>query len=395
VTVSVSQHLELQWGVRIGPGRKGICPFCRHETFAVRKDDSVGKCFHPACGRAVSSGSLRGDYQGYLYQALDQITRDCHDHLVAQIQGKRGFAFHYLTEARGIAPQVLFDLVELGAVPPGYNVEAVFRPLLDAVAARIDDLEGKIAASQQRRLESKEGRRQAHRDGRQKTLPTAKSKTEDENAWEKEIARLERERNWLEENRQTLAERLAVTAEWLAFFHTDPYHRVRSIRFRKADRLAKKFQSYTPFSGASGQAGTGLFGHSLFRPYEAEDKQPCNRLMVCEGEINLLQVHSLAVRTAHAEEGRSGPSYANWLAATGSSTTVDAAAMGALLATRAPRGRWSSSRTTTRPATPWSSTSCAASRSRSSCRRRAGRTSTTTSAASAPNPKAPGPDSVC
>jgi hypothetical protein len=125
VTVSVSQHLELQWGVRIRPGRKGICPFCRHETFAVRKDDSVGKCFHPTCGRAVSSGSLRGDYQGSLYQALDQIKRDCHDHLVAQANGVHGFAYHYLTEARGIDPQVLLDLVELGAVPPGYNVEAI------------------------------------------------------------------------------------------------------------------------------------------------------------------------------------------------------------------------------------------------------------------------------
>jgi hypothetical protein len=208
----------------------------------------------------------------------------------------------------------------------------VFRPLLDAVATRIDDLENKITAAHQRRLDNKENRPQTHGDGRPKTLPTAKIKTEDEKAWEKEIARLDRERHWLEENRQTLIERLAVTADWLAFFHTDPHHRVRSVRFRKADRLVKTFQSYTPFSNGSGQAGTGLFGHSLFRPYESEDKQPLNRLMLCEGEINLLQVHSLAVRTARAEEGLSGPSYANWLAATGSSTTIDDATIAALLA---------------------------------------------------------------
>jgi hypothetical protein len=84
--------------------------------------------------------------------------------------------------------------------------------ILGPLAKRMDELEGKIAASQQRRLESKENRRQAHRDGRQKAPPSAKSKTEDEKAWEKEIARLERERNWLEENLQALTERLAVTA---------------------------------------------------------------------------------------------------------------------------------------------------------------------------------------
>jgi hypothetical protein len=135
-----------------------------------------------------------------------------------------------------------------------------------------------------------------------------------------------------------LSERLAVTAEWITFFHTDAYHRVRSIRFRKADSLVKRFQSYTPFSGSSGQGGTGLFGHSLFRPYESENKKSLNRLMICEGEINLLQVHSLAVRTAQAVEGPSGPCYANWLAATGSSTTVDVTTISNLLASAEAEG---------------------------------------------------------
>jgi hypothetical protein len=333
VSTSVSQHLEQQHGVRISPGRKGVCPFCRHETFSVRKDDSVGKCFHPTCGRAVSSGSLRGDYQGSLYQILDVIKRDCHEYLVNQIKTKKGFAYHYLNECRGIGTRVLFDLVELGAVPPRYPIDVVFRGPLDGVTARINELEAKICASQQRRLEAKEGRQQEHRDGRQKGPASAKSKTDDEKAWEKEIGRLQRERNWLEENRSTLSERLAVTVDWVAFFHTDQYHRVRSVRFRKADSLAKSFQSYVPFGSASGDIETGLFGHSLFQPYTAEDKQQCNRLLICEGEINLLQVHSLAVRTAGAVEGRFGPYYANWLAATGSATTVDIKTIAELLDT--------------------------------------------------------------
>jgi hypothetical protein len=98
VTTSVSQHLESNFGVHIRPGRKGICPFCHKDTFAVRKDDSIGKCFHPSCGRFVSRGSLRSDYQGSLYQALDQIKRDCHDYLVAQVNRRNGYAYRYLTE---------------------------------------------------------------------------------------------------------------------------------------------------------------------------------------------------------------------------------------------------------------------------------------------------------
>lgn len=338
MTTSVSQHLESNFGLRIRPGRKGICPFCRKDTFAVRKDDSVGKCFHPACGRFISSGSLRTDYQGSLYQALDQIKRDCHGYLVDQINKRHGYAYHYLTEIRGIEPQVLCDLAELGAVPPGYRVEEAFRPLMEAVAKRSEDLEKRIAASQQRRLEYKDVRRQDYRDGRQKAPPTAKSKTEDEKAWEKEITRLERERRCLEENCTALRERLAVTGDWLTFFHTGAYHRVRSIRFRKADRLTKAFQSYTPFRSDSSPAGTGLFGHSLFRPYESEDKQSLNRLMVFEGEINLLQVHSLALRTARAVEGPSVCCYANWLAATGSTSTIDVTTIGNLLTTPGAEG---------------------------------------------------------
>jgi hypothetical protein len=98
MTCSVSSHLEQQHGVRVAPGRKGICPFCRHQTFSVRKDDSIGKCFHPKCGRAITSGSLRGDYQGSLYQILDQIKQDFHNELVQQKGKSNGYAFLYLTE---------------------------------------------------------------------------------------------------------------------------------------------------------------------------------------------------------------------------------------------------------------------------------------------------------
>lgn len=46
-----------------------------------------------------------------------------------------------------------------------------------------------------------------------------------------------------------------------------------------------------------------------------------------------MQIHSLAIRNAQPVDGPSGPRYANWLAATGSSTTVDVATISNLLAT--------------------------------------------------------------
>src|SRR5262249_29638597 len=36
----ISEHLDQCHGIKISPGRKGTCPFCRHDTFSVRKDDT-------------------------------------------------------------------------------------------------------------------------------------------------------------------------------------------------------------------------------------------------------------------------------------------------------------------------------------------------------------------
>ena len=81
---SISAYLEQKHGVKLAPGHKGMCPFCRRDTFAVRKDDSLGKCFHPACGKFISQGSLTDGYAGSLYQILDAIKRDFHQLLLKQ-----------------------------------------------------------------------------------------------------------------------------------------------------------------------------------------------------------------------------------------------------------------------------------------------------------------------
>jgi len=309
ISNSVSAHLEQQHGVRIAPGRKGVCPFCRHECFAVHKNDSLGKCFHSSCGRAITSGSLDSGYNGSLYQILDEIKRDCHAELIRQRDGNKAYAWDYLTKTRAIHPRVLFDLVELGAVPHDYDVNKVFAPHLEKIAERRKELDADTEAVQKK----KEGRK-------------SKGKTEQEKKIEKESERLDTQERFLAERRDELQERFAKTAGWVAFFHTDAHHRTLSIRFRKFE--GKRFQSYVPFTGR-----TGLFGHSLFSHYQSEQRRKCNRLMIVEGEINLLQIHGLALRTAPETNGANSPKYANWIAATGSANTQDAATIAALLKT--------------------------------------------------------------
>jgi len=321
---SVSQHLEQVHGIKIPPGGKGVCPFCRRDkTFGVKKDDSVGKCFHSACLKYITAGSLTESYKGSLYEILDQIKDACHQHLLDQIGKGKGGAYEFLSRERNVHPKVMRDLHELGSVPPDYDVASAFKPALDRIAIRQKELQAKIDDSLKRRLEAKEGRAEEHKQGQQRGPASAKSKTEHEKGWENELLRLRGEEQYLEEQRDALKETLAKAAHWIAFFHTDAHHRVKSIRFRQA--FDKRFMSYVVSN-----ENTGLFGHALFQPYSDANKQG-NRLMIVEGELNLLVLQSLAVRTA--TPGEEGGSYANWIAATGSSCTIDTGTIKALLAT--------------------------------------------------------------
>src|SRR5262249_60598760 len=127
-------------------------------------------------------------------------------------------------------------------------------------------------------------RRKATRPGRQQARPTAKDKTGAEKRWGAELQRLADNARWLEEQREALRARLGETAGWLAFFHTDRQHRVRSMRFRKP--FEKRFQSFHPYRGRPGGSPTGVFGHGLFRPFAAESRQALNRLLLVQGEFN-------------------------------------------------------------------------------------------------------------
>ena len=54
MTPSASHMLLERFGIAAHPGGKVECPFCHHETFTLKRDDLLGKCFHPSCGRFLT-----------------------------------------------------------------------------------------------------------------------------------------------------------------------------------------------------------------------------------------------------------------------------------------------------------------------------------------------------
>jgi hypothetical protein len=53
--LSISQRLADEYGVRGKPGTKVECPFCHQPYLFIKSDDTLAKCFFPACGRYLTA----------------------------------------------------------------------------------------------------------------------------------------------------------------------------------------------------------------------------------------------------------------------------------------------------------------------------------------------------
>jgi len=49
----VTEILRDDYGIETRAGQRNECPFCGKKTFSITNDDSLGKCFHPACERFI------------------------------------------------------------------------------------------------------------------------------------------------------------------------------------------------------------------------------------------------------------------------------------------------------------------------------------------------------
>jgi putative DNA primase/helicase len=253
---TVSQVLLEDHSLSIRPGAKGECPFCKHPTFSVKADDTLGKCFHPACHRFLTIGRDNGQYQYSLARILEAIYHDCHQELLCLASGQQN-AYTYLHDERSIHPQVIADAM-LGAVPSGYDVAPHFQPVLADAQAALATLQGK-----------KRGR-----------------------SIKQQVERAEQRLEDLQEAHQKLVNCLAHKAGWLVFFYTDAAHHCVALRLRQA--YSKQFVSFKP-------GIAGVFGRELFAPFTSPANQALNDfLLVVEGEFNTLQLQSLTIRYQEA-----------------------------------------------------------------------------------------------
>ncbi len=254
---SVSKILSEQHGITNVPGQKVECPFCHHKTFSIKRDDSLGKCFHPGCERFITPYVQKNNK---FYKVFENLFYDWHSTLLELENGWGNNAYTYLVKERKIHPQVVVDSM-LGAVPPSYDVEAKFAPLIDEMKAEIE--------TEKHTSKSK---------GRPKKSEVVTSNEID-----------------IVEVRDKLIKCINGHTGWLCFFYTDEFHHIVSIRFREP--YSKHIVYFKPFLKA------GLFGHGLFTPYESEVLKELNeRLIVTEGEFNQLQLQSLCIRTAESKD---------------------------------------------------------------------------------------------
>src|SRR5262249_49104069 len=118
-------------------------------------DDSLGKCFHPHCGRFLTVWSDRGEYRYNLTRVLDVIYHDWHQALL-QLPDNEPNALTYLQQERHIHPQVVTDAM-LGVVPSSYDVTPHFVPVMeeaqDAIDAQGPPRPGRLSKAHQRAQE--------------------------------------------------------------------------------------------------------------------------------------------------------------------------------------------------------------------------------------------------
>jgi hypothetical protein len=273
MSTSVTAILLESHGIASRPGGKIECPFCHHRTFGITRDDQLGKCFHPSCGRFITPRPYDQQHRYSLARVLDDIYHDFHQTLLDLREASYMNAYSYLVTERQIHPQVVVDSM-LGAVPSGgYDLEAKFRPL-------IEEAEAAIHAGEQKQI----GKR-----GRPK-----KSTGITPNDY----------LTFLVAAKEKLSTCIVGHSEWLCFFYTDAAHRIVAIRFRRP--YAREFVYFKPYKTVG-----GLFGHGLFTPYEPDELKILNdRLFVMEGEFNQLQFQSLFVRCAEAAGKEHGYAFA-------------------------------------------------------------------------------------
>lgn len=264
---SVSKYIDTEFRIVIKAGNKGTCPFCSHKTFSVKKDDTLGKCFHPDCAKVINICSAKG-YTDYKQEILQKLFDDWHLELLnLKNISHYDTAYKYLLD-RNINQEVINDSM-LGAIPSNYDIEEIFKKNIDKLNNEIGRLEKKI-----------------------KQFGNPESKHSKDLEYKKNT--LLKKLNDIEPLKEKLRFFLMHKAGDLVFFYTDKYHRITRIKTRKPYK--KNFATCT-----FNEDIIGVFNHQLFN-YSRDDKTKnpiMDNIIVVEGEFNQLQLQSLIVNNGN------------------------------------------------------------------------------------------------
>lgn len=253
--VSVCRILAERYNVEARPGKQHLtCPFCGKETLSIKSDDTIAKCFHPACERSISPLAPPRAYAA-LYEVHDRFFQACRGRL-RQEQTENGNAWGYLTIHRKIHPKVCMA-APMGVTP--IDAETLINELFDEAVAKTNEVLAK-----------------AKKKGGQKKTPPA------------EQFALEH----LDTARESLLNCCRKHPGWIVFAYANASHHIVAFRFRKPVTTGKYFMLYKPLSSL------GVFGASVFSEpnKDASDKARSNteNLIVTEGEFNTLSIWTAA-----------------------------------------------------------------------------------------------------
>jgi len=249
----ITEILNQKYGIDVKAGQKCVCPFCRHKTFSIKSDNSIGKCFHPSCGRLILPSFNLSKSQDYAIGFLHHLFILFHSALIDRQDDTSIQAYKYLTDERKIHPEVIADSM-IGVIPFGFNLYvAIEEYKREVISEKIDKEYGNGIDSE----------------NNSKRISKFSS----------DIAKIQ----------EKLSNCLMNSEGWLCFFYTDSKHKIKSIRFRRP--FSKDIKYFKPGPCA------GVFGLQLFSDLPGHDEDfAAPPLIITEGEFNQLQLQSLCLR---------------------------------------------------------------------------------------------------
>lgn len=235
---SIRDYLETRYQISSLSKGKITCPFCQHQTLAI-KGDSLAKCFHPSCGRFINQHSATS-HQEHFQQLLWNLMAICNGSLLKQADNPAFFehsAYRYLCQDRKLHPQVIADSPVIGSIPACLDFEKHCQKYRHRLQLEADP------KKQKELLDS------------------------------------------FNQEAEKLGNLLAKHPGWLVFGYTNASQKLLSLKFREA--YSKRFALFK----SSEQAG-------VFNPipFDTNENRLFPNILLAEGEFNILSLQSLLLR---------------------------------------------------------------------------------------------------